>query len=146
MLGSLLAGVDESPGEVVLYQGERFKEYRGMGSIGAMRARSFSKDRYFQEAVRGQEKLVPEGIEGRVAYKGPLGNLVYQLVGGSALGDGLRRRGRHRQPQAGRPVDPDHRRRSARKPPARRLRDQGSPELPRKPVDAATQRTVKPET
>jgi IMP dehydrogenase len=82
MLGSLLAGVDESPGEVVLYQGERYKEYRGMGSIGAMRARSFSKDRYFQEAVRAQDKLVPEGIEGRVAYKGPLLNLVFQLVGG----------------------------------------------------------------
>ncbi|MCC6790328.1 MAG: IMP dehydrogenase [Thermomicrobiales bacterium] len=87
MLGSLLAGVDESPGEVVLYQGERFKEYRGMGSIGAMKARSYSKDRYFQEGAR-TEKLVPEGIEGRVAYKGPLGNLVYQLVGGlrSAMG------------------------------------------------------------
>jgi IMP dehydrogenase len=88
MLGSLLAGVDESPGEVVLYQGERFKEYRGMGSIGAMRARSFSKDRYFQEAIGSQDKLVPEGIEGRVAYKGPLLNLVFQLVGGlrSAMG------------------------------------------------------------
>ena len=88
MLGSLLAGVDESPGEVVLYQGERFKEYRGMGSIGAMKARSFSKDRYFQEGVGNIQKLVPEGIEGRVAYKGPLSNLVYQLVGGlrSAMG------------------------------------------------------------
>jgi IMP dehydrogenase len=88
MLGSLLAGVDESPGEVVLYQGERFKEYRGMGSIGAMKARSFSKDRYFQEGIGNIQKLVPEGIEGRVAYKGPLGNLVYQLVGGlrSAMG------------------------------------------------------------
>jgi IMP dehydrogenase len=87
MLGSLLAGVDESPGEVVLYQGERFKEYRGMGSIGAMRARSYSKDRYFQEGARA-DKLVPEGIEGRVAYKGALGNLVFQLVGGlrSAMG------------------------------------------------------------
>jgi len=87
MLGSLLAGVDESPGEVVLYQGERFKEYRGMGSMGAMKSRSFSKDRYFQEGARA-EKLVPEGIEGRVAYKGTLGNLVYQLVGGlrSAMG------------------------------------------------------------
>jgi IMP dehydrogenase len=82
MLGSLLAGVDESPGEVVLYQGERFKEYRGMGSLAAMRNRSFSKDRYFQENVDRAEKLVPEGIEGRVAYKGPLNNLVYQLVGG----------------------------------------------------------------
>jgi IMP dehydrogenase len=88
MLGSLLAGVDESPGEVVLYQGERFKEYRGMGSIGAMKSRSYSKDRYFQEGVGNIQKLVPEGIEGRVAYKGPLGNLVYQLIGGlrSAMG------------------------------------------------------------
>jgi IMP dehydrogenase len=88
MLGSLLAGVDESPGEVVLYQGERFKEYRGMGSIGAMKSRSYSKDRYFQEGVGNIQKLVPEGIEGRVAYKGPLSNLVYQLVGGlrSAMG------------------------------------------------------------
>ncbi len=88
MLGSLLAGADESPGEVVIYQGERFKEYRGMGSIGAMKARSFSKDRYFQEGIGNIQKLVPEGIEGRVAHKGPLGNLVYQLVGGlrSAMG------------------------------------------------------------
>ncbi len=88
MLGSLLAGVDESPGEVVLYQGERFKEYRGMGSIGAMKARSYSKDRYFQEGVGNIQKLVPEGIEGRVAYKGPVSNLVYQLIGGlrSAMG------------------------------------------------------------
>jgi IMP dehydrogenase len=88
MLGSLLAGVDESPGEVVLYQGERFKEYRGMGSIGAMKARSYSKDRYFQEGVGNIQKLVPEGIEGRVAYKGHVGNLLYQLVGGlrSAMG------------------------------------------------------------
>ena len=88
MLGSLFAGVDESPGEVVLYQGERYKEYRGMGSIGAMKTRSFSKDRYFQEGIGNIQKLVPEGIEGRVAYKGPLGNLVYQLVGGlrSAMG------------------------------------------------------------
>jgi IMP dehydrogenase len=82
MLGSLLAGVDESPGEVILYQGERFKEYRGMGSIGAMKARSFSKDRYFQQDVDSIAKLVPEGIEGRVPYKGPLANVVYQLVGG----------------------------------------------------------------
>ncbi|GBD18443.1 Inosine-5'-monophosphate dehydrogenase [bacterium HR27] len=82
MLGSLLAGVDESPGEVILYQGERFKEYRGMGSIGAMKARAYSKDRYFQQDVDSIAKLVPEGIEGRVPYKGPLANVVYQLVGG----------------------------------------------------------------
>jgi IMP dehydrogenase len=82
MLGSLLAGVDESPGDVVLHQGERFKEYRGMGSMGAMKARSFSKDRYFQGHVSDSDKLVPEGIEGRVAYKGPIANVIYQLVGG----------------------------------------------------------------
>jgi IMP dehydrogenase len=82
MVGSLLAGVDESPGEVVLHQGERYKEYRGMGSLGAMKARSFSKDRYFQGDVVDTDKLVPEGIEGRVAYKGPLANVVHQLVGG----------------------------------------------------------------
>ena len=82
MLGSLLAGVDEAPGDVILLQGERFKEYRGMGSLGAMRARSFSKDRYFQGDVEDVDRLVPEGIEGRVAYKGRLGPIVYQLVGG----------------------------------------------------------------
>jgi IMP dehydrogenase len=88
MLGSLFAGLDESPGEVVLYQGERFKEYRGMGSLGAMKTR-FSSDRYFQEGVSGNvNKYVPEGIEGRVAYKGALAPLVYQLIGGlrSAMG------------------------------------------------------------
>jgi IMP dehydrogenase len=82
MLGSLLAGVDESPGEVVLHQGERFKEYRGMGSMGAMKGRSYSKDRYFQGDVADADKLVPEGIEGRVAYKGPVSNVIYQLIGG----------------------------------------------------------------
>ena len=82
MLGSLLAGTDEAPGEVILVQGERFKEYRGMGSLGAMRGRSFSKDRYFQGDVEDVDKLVPEGIEGRVAYKGPLSPIVYQLIGG----------------------------------------------------------------
>ncbi len=82
MTGSMLAGTDESPGEVVLLQGERFKEYRGMGSLGAMKARSFSKDRYFQGDVEDVDKLVPEGIEGRVPYKGPLQQILYQLVGG----------------------------------------------------------------
>ncbi len=82
MLGSLLAGTDESPGEVVVAQGEHYKEYRGMGSIGAMRARSYSKDRYFQGERHDVAKLVPEGIEGRVPYKGPLTNIIYQLVGG----------------------------------------------------------------
>jgi IMP dehydrogenase len=82
MIGSLLAGVDESPGEVVLHQGERFKEYRGMGSMGAMKSRSFSKDRYFQGDVVDSDELVPEGIEGRVAYKGPVANVLHQLTGG----------------------------------------------------------------
>ena len=82
MLGSLLAGTDESPGDVILHQGERFKEYRGMGSLGAMRARGFSKDRYFQGDVEDVAKMVPEGIEGRTPYKGPLAGIVYQLVGG----------------------------------------------------------------
>ncbi|MCC6225224.1 MAG: IMP dehydrogenase [Microthrixaceae bacterium] len=82
MFGSLLAGTEESPGEVVLYQGERFKEYRGMGSLGAMKTRSYSKDRYFQGHIDDSEKLVPEGIEGRVPYTGKLDNIVHQLVGG----------------------------------------------------------------
>jgi IMP dehydrogenase len=82
MLGSALAGVEEAPGEVMLQQGQRFKAYRGMGSLGAMKARSFSKDRYFQDDVEDVDKLVPEGIEGRVPYKGPLRGILYQLVGG----------------------------------------------------------------
>ncbi|UDY38002.1 IMP dehydrogenase [Dermatobacter hominis] len=88
MVGSLLAGVDETPGEIVLSQGERYKAYRGMGSLGAMNARSFSKDRYFQGEVETTEKVVPEGVEGRVPYKGPAQKILYQLVGGlrSAMG------------------------------------------------------------
>jgi len=82
MLGSMLAGTDEAPGEVIVAQGERFKEYRGMGSLGAMKARGFSKDRYFQNDVEDVEELIPEGIEGRVPYKGRVGPIVHQLVGG----------------------------------------------------------------
>jgi IMP dehydrogenase len=80
MIGSLLAGTDEAPGEVILYQGRSYKSYRGMGSIGAM-ARG-SADRYFQAEVASSLKLVPEGIEGRVPYKGGVGNIIHQLVGG----------------------------------------------------------------
>jgi IMP dehydrogenase len=80
MVGSLLAGTEESPGEVFLYQGRSYKSYRGMGSVGAM-ARG-SADRYFQQEINDQLKLVPEGVEGRVPYKGPAGNVVHQLVGG----------------------------------------------------------------
>jgi IMP dehydrogenase len=82
MLGSLLAGVDESPGEIIISHGERFKDYRGMGSVGAMKQRSYSKDRYFQSDVVDESRLIAEGIEARVPYKGMLGPLVYQLVGG----------------------------------------------------------------
>ncbi|MFZ4584292.1 MAG: IMP dehydrogenase [Acidimicrobiia bacterium] len=82
MLGSLLAGTEESPGDLLFVQGEHFKEYRGMGSLGAMKARSFSKDRYFQENVNEVDKLVPEGVEARVPFKGPVRNVVYQLAGG----------------------------------------------------------------
>jgi IMP dehydrogenase len=86
MLGSLLAGTEEAPGEVVFVNGKQFKSYRGMGSLGAMesrgQARSYSKDRYFQDDVLSDDKLVPEGIEGIVAYRGPLGAVAHQLVGG----------------------------------------------------------------
>jgi IMP dehydrogenase len=82
MVGGMLAGTDETPGGVLVVSGERFKEYRGMGSLGAMKARGFSKDRYFQGDVEDVEELIPEGIEGRVPYKGPLAPIVHQLVGG----------------------------------------------------------------
>jgi IMP dehydrogenase len=82
MVGSMLAGTDEAPGEVELFQGRAFKSYRGMGSLGAMGQSTGSSDRYFQDASKGVEKLVPEGIEGRVPCKGPMGGVVHQLVGG----------------------------------------------------------------
>ncbi|AXE79666.1 IMP dehydrogenase [Streptomyces atratus] len=86
MLGSLLAGCEESPGELLFINGKQFKSYRGMGSLAAMQTRgdrkSFSKDRYFQEGVASDEKLVPEGIEGQVPYRGPLSAVVHQLTGG----------------------------------------------------------------
>lgn len=80
MLGSMFAGTEESPGEVVLYQGRSYKEYRGMGSLGAMA--QGSKDRYFQDNEGNVDKLVPEGIEGRVSYKGSVLAIVHQLIGG----------------------------------------------------------------
>ena len=82
MVGSLFAGTEEAPGEVELYQGRSYKSYRGMGSLGAMAEPQGSSDRYFQEATTELEKLVPEGIEGRVPYKGSLGNVLEQLLGG----------------------------------------------------------------
>jgi IMP dehydrogenase len=86
MIGSLFAGTDESPGEIILYQGRSFKSYRGMGSIAAMK--EGSKDRYGQEGQRESQKLVPEGIEGRVPHKGPISSLITQLVGGLQAGMG----------------------------------------------------------
>jgi IMP dehydrogenase len=82
MVGGLLAGTEEAPGEVELYQGRYYKAYRGMGSLGAMAQNQGSSDRYFQDASQGVEKLVPEGIEGRVPYKGPISNIILQLMGG----------------------------------------------------------------
>jgi IMP dehydrogenase len=86
MLGSLLAGCEESPGELLFINGKQFKSYRGMGSLGAMQSRgqakSYSKDRYFQDNVLSEDKLVPEGIEGQVPYRGPLSGVVHQLIGG----------------------------------------------------------------
>ena len=82
MIGGLFAGTDESPGEVEIYQGRSYKSYRGMGSLGAMSGRQGSSDRYFQEDTKDKDKLVPEGIEGRVPYKGPLINVITQLTGG----------------------------------------------------------------
>jgi IMP dehydrogenase len=88
MMGSMFAGTEEAPGEVELYQGRTYKSYRGMGSLGAMSQTQGSSDRYFQSADSGVEKLVPEGIEGRVPYKGPLSAIIYQMMGGlrSAMG------------------------------------------------------------
>jgi IMP dehydrogenase len=82
MIGGLFAGTEESPGEVELYQGRSYKTYRGMGSVGAMGQSHGSSDRYFQDATEELEKLVPEGIEGRVAYKGSVVAIIHQLVGG----------------------------------------------------------------
>ena len=107
MVGSLLAGCDESPGELMEIDGRKYKGYRGMGSLGAMQSRgeqkSYSKDRYMQDDVLSEDKLVPEGIEGKVAYRGPVADVVHQLVGGLRSGMGyagapdietLRREGR----------------------------------------------------
>jgi IMP dehydrogenase len=92
MLGSLLAGTAESPGELVLVGGKQFKTYRGMGSLGAMQSRgdakSYSKDRYAQDDVLSEDKLVPEGIEGRIPFRGPLAQVVHQLTGGLRSGMG----------------------------------------------------------
>jgi len=89
MIGSLLAGTEEAPGEVELYQGRSYKAYRGMGSLGAMSQTHSSADRYFQNIQEGANKLVPEGIEGRVPYKGPMSAIIFQLIGGIRSSMGL---------------------------------------------------------
>lgn len=123
MLGSLLAGTTESPGEMEIYQGRSFKVYRGMGSLAAMAAGG--KDRYFQEDAK---KFVPESVEGRVPYKGALSETIFQLVGGLRSGELLRREG-YRHAAGDRGVYPHHQRGAGRKPSARYLHHQGSAEL-----------------
>jgi len=82
MMGSMFAGTEEAPGEIELYQGRTYKSYRGMGSMGAMSQTMGSSDRYFQDASQGAEKLVPEGVEGRVPYKGAVSAIIHQMMGG----------------------------------------------------------------
>ena len=145
MIGNLFAGTDESPGELILYQGRTFKEYRGMGSIGAMR--KGSRDRYFQDdfelesgsspAGKGMEKLVPEGIEGRVPHKGSMSMVVHQLVGGLRAGMGYCGAADYRGLAARREVHPHHQRRLPREPRPRRDDYEGIPEL----QDGVTRRT-----
>ena len=125
MIGSLLAGTDESPGETILYQGRTFKTYRGMGSMGAMS--QGSSDRYAQES---SSKLVPEGIEGRVASKGPLSELVYQLVGGLKSGHGVLRRAEYPDAPGECPIPARFPGGPAGEPRPRRHHHQGSAELP----------------
>ena len=118
MVGSLLAGTEEAPGETFLYQGRTYKSYRGMGSVGAM-ARG-SADRYFQQDIKDQLKLVPEGIEGQVPYKGPVRDIVHQLVGGVKAAMGYTGSTQHRRTSEARQVRPHHQRRPVRKPCPRR--------------------------
>ncbi len=135
MVGSLLAGTEESPGEVFLYQGRSYKGYRGMGSVGAM-ARG-SADRYFQAEVQDALKLVPEGVEGQVPYKGPVGTVVHQIIGGLRAAMGYTGCAHHRGiPQQG-AVRAHHRRGPARKPCPRRDGDARSAQLPSRRAVAA---------
>ena len=137
MIGSLLAGCEESPGDLVFVNGKQFKSYRGMGSLGAMSSRgkkSYSKDRYFQAEVTSDDQLVPEGIEGQVAYRGPLAAVARQLIGG--LNQSMFYIGAaHRPGAAGEgPVRPDHPGLAPGEPPARRADDRRGAQLLR-PVD-----------
>ena len=132
MVGSLLAGTEEAPGEVFLYQGRSYKGYRGMGSLGAM-ARG-SADRYFQAEVHDALKLVPEGVEGQVAYKGPVGSVVHQIIGGLRAAMGYTGCKTIDEFHTTREVRAHHRRGPARKPCPRRRRDARSAELSRRAV------------
>ena len=134
MIGSLLAGCEESPGDLVFVNGKQFKSYRGMGSLGALSSRgkkSYSKDRYFQAEVTSDDQLVPEGIEGQVAYRGPLAAVARQLIGG--LNQSMFYVGaRHRPGAAGEgPVRPDHPGLAPGEPPARRADDRRGAQLHR---------------
>ena len=128
MIGSLLAGTEEAPGDTFLYQGRTYKAYRGMGSVGAM-ARG-SADRYFQQDIKDQLKLVPEGIEGQVPYKGPAKDILHQLVGGVKAAMGYTGAATLDDLRTPRRVHPDHRRGPPRKPRPRRHHHAGGPELP----------------
>ncbi len=131
MIGGMFAGTEESPGEVELYQGASYKSYRGMGSLGAMADKHGSADRYFQDTSTELEKLVPEGIEGRVPYKGSLVSILYQLAGGLRAAMGYTGSGNIEQMRT-RPVFVrDHQRRRAREPRARCIDHQGGAQLPR---------------
>ena len=132
MVGSLLAGCEESPGELVFVNGKQFKAYRGMGSLGAMSSRgkkSYSKDRYFQAEVTSDDKIVPEGIEGQVAYRGPLSAVAHQLDRRSQPVDVLLRRPHHRRAPGEGPLRADHLRLAQGEPPARRPDDRRGAEL-----------------
>ena len=132
MLGSLLAGCEESPGDLVFVNGKQFKSYRGMGSLGAMASRgktSFSKDRYFQADVASDDKIVPEGIEGQVPYRGPLAAVAHQLIGGLQPVDVLRRRAHHPRAAGARAVRADHLGGAQGEPPARHPDDRRGAQL-----------------
>ena len=121
MIGGLFAGVEEAPGELVFVNGKQYKTYRGMGSLGAMQKRgnqSFSRDRYFADDVLSDDKLVPEGIEGQVPYRGALVRRRPPARRRPARLHGLRRRGDHRRAEGARPADPHHLGRPGREPPA----------------------------
>ena len=131
MMGGMFAGTEEAPGEVILYQGRSYKSYRGMGSIGAMQ--QGSADRYFQESSTGNpnaDKLVPEGIEGRVPYKGSVVAIIYQMAGGLRASMGYCGCAHHCRDARTRRIRRDHHRRHSREPRARRADHQGSAQLP----------------